>query len=470
MHPIDWLVVIVYLGALAALTLMVRRARSVEDFAVASRELPTPIVFATLAASYIGPGYSVGLAGKAADKGYVWFLIFSAFCVQTLVVGWFVAPRIQQFKTARTVGDILGQRYGRTTQFVAGLLTLALLTGFIGVMARASADIISEITGLPLIWAAAASAVVVIAYSTYGGIKADIANDVLQFIILSIGVPLLLIFAIRHNGYSILSDAWTRSQPIGSALPPATLVGLVLSFLLGEMLIPPYTVRALAARDPTTARHGFALAAVFGIAWFFICATLGVVAHAAAPDEEPAGIFLYAMKHYLPPGLFALVLVAVVAIILSSWDSLLNCASSAFQCDLLSLLRPELRDSRFALASSRLLNVVIGIAATAFAVSVSGLVEALLYCYTLWAPTVLLPLLIAVFKRDVQPAAGLIAIFAGGIATGIWEWGLHQPLAIPSLVIGLAANQLAFWLTDLLLRTKPGMVPKSPQSLDDGGQ
>jgi hypothetical protein len=56
-----------------------------------------------------------------------------------------------------------------------------------------------------------------------------------------------------------------------------------------------------------------------------------------------------------------------------------------------------------------------------------------------------------VVKKDVKPISGFLAILFGGIATSIWEWGLN-PNEIPSLLIGIIFNQLAFWGSELIFR------------------
>ncbi|MBK9317794.1 MAG: hypothetical protein IPM91_02410 [Bacteroidetes bacterium] len=124
---------------------MIKRAKSIEDFAVGSRQIPSSIVFASLAANAIGPGYSMGLANKAAADGYIWFVIFLAFSLQTLLVGYFVAPRLRAFSNAYTIGDIMGYRYGKLVKYISGLLSILLCAGFVGAIANASGNIINTV-------------------------------------------------------------------------------------------------------------------------------------------------------------------------------------------------------------------------------------------------------------------------------------------------------------------------------------
>lgn len=436
---------IVYFIGLVGIVLFTRKARSMEDFAVGSRQIPGGIIFATLSATFIGPGYSMGLANKAGYNGYIWLLIFLAFSLQTLLVGYFVAPRLRQFQNAYTLGDVMGYRYGKLVKIISGILSVALSAGFVGVIAKAAGDIISSITGLPFLWAVILSTVIVIIYSTFGGIKTVIITDVLQFIILAISVPLILIFMGFDVGFSeLISKIPNNINSLSGHFPAIVLFGLFLSFLLGETLIPPYANRALMAKDHKQAKKGFLMTGFFSIAWFFVCATIGILGSVLFPDAD--NIYLTAMNTFLPVGLLGLAIAALMSIVMSSQDSILNAASVSFNNDILAVFSDKYKDDQKALRTSRLLNLLIGIVATIFAINVPGIVEALLYCYTLWAPTIVLPLIIATLKKDAKPIAGLAAIITGGLVTGIWEWGLGNPYQIPSLLVGVLANQVAFWL------------------------
>jgi len=425
------------------------------DYAVGSRQIPGGIIFATLSATFIGPGYVMGLANKAADKGYIWLLIFLAFSLQTILVGFFVAPKLRQFEGAYTLGDVMGKRYGRLVQLISGILSVLLCAGLVGAISKASGDIISGFTGIPFIWALLISIVVVLVYSTIGGIKSVIITDVIQFVLLSICVPLILVFMTSKHGFSGITKAIPETaKTLGGHFPPMTLLGLFLGFLLGETLIPPYTNRALMAKNAGSAKKGFILSGSFSITWFFVCASIGVLALSLLPNGTE-NFFLGAMQTYLPVGILGLVVAAMISIIMSSQDSCLNAASVSFSTDVLKLLSPKFQSDERALWSSRILNIIIGVLAVIIATQVPSVIEALLYCYTLWAPTIVLPLVIAVLKKNAHPYAGFTSILAGGVATAIWEWGLNSPGAIPSLLIGILVNQLAFWAVQMTVSGTP---------------
>lgn len=451
MQTLDYIVISIYLVGLLAIILMIQRAKTIEDFAVGSRQIPSSIVFASLAANTIGPGYSMGLANKAAANGYVWFYIFLASSLQTLLVGYFVAPRLRSFSKAYTIGDIMGYRYGKLVKYISGLLSILLCAGFVGAIANASGSIIDTVFGIPFIWGVIITTIVVIAYTTYGGIKVDIITDVLHFVIMAIAIPAILIFMDAEKGLSNLFQQIPENISSASGgFSNIAILGLALSFFLGETLIPSYTNRALAAKDEKHARSGFLKAGIFTISWFLVCASIGVLSASQFPESQ--NVYLSAIKAYLPVGAYGLVVTVLVNIVMKSQDSLLNAASVALNNDILGNYENGKSETSKALFITRIFNVFIGAIAVVFAVNVPSVIDALLVCYTLWAPTIVLPLIIGVLKKDVKPISGLLAIISGGIGTAIWEWVLHSPNEIPSLLVGILCNQFVFWLSEIIFR------------------
>lgn len=449
MQTLDYIVIAFYFIGLLAIILMIQRAKTIEDFAVGSRQIPSSIVFASLAANAIGPGYSMGLANKAAANGYVWFFIFLAFSLQTLLVGYFVAPRLRSFSKAYTIGDIMGYRYGKLVKYISGALSILLCAGFVGAIANASGNIINTVFGIPFIWGVIITTVAVIAYTTYGGIKVDIITDVIHFAIMAIAIPAILIFIGAEKGVdNLLQQIPEKISSASGGFSHIAILGLVLSFFLGETLIPSYTNRALAAKNEQHAKSGFLKAGAFTICWFLVCASVGVLSASQFPESQ--NVYLTAIKNYLPVGVYGLVVAVLVNIVMKSQDSLLNAASVALNNDFLDNYKNGKGETSKALLITRIFNVLIGSVAVLFAVNVPSVIDALLVCYTLWAPTVVLPLIIGVMKKDVKPISGLLAIIAGGIGTAIWEWGLHNPNEISSLLVGIICNQFVFWFSELV--------------------
>ncbi len=445
MQWIDWIVVAAYVAALVVITVKARRTRLLEDFTVASRDMPRAMVFATLSATYIGPAYTLGIAGSAAERGYVWYLIGLMVPLQTILVGKFVAPRLREYSQCHSVGHVMGEIYGTPVRWITGVLSFLFNSFVVGLIARAFGEVVGAFTGIPAETVIIVGTLPVVFYAAWGGVKTVMLTDAIQFSVLAISIPAV----VYYSGYLFDFQALTAKVSAShftwnGGYPPGELWGLIISFFFGEILLPPYCVRALAARDPEHASSGFISAGLFGFPWMFVIVTIGIIGGASVSGATGDTVFLETMKMYLPAGMLGLVLAGIFGIIMSSQDSCLHSASVAFSIDIYQLIKPDSSDETL-LKYSQYAVGVIGIIAIIFALLVPGLVQALLIVYTMWAPTVVAPLVIGLLWKGAPKASGLASIVAGALVAAIWEWGLGNPYGIPSLVAGLVANQLAYW-------------------------
>src|SRR5688500_1115427 len=92
------------IGLLAYVTVIVwvgvrtRRNRSFVDFAVGRHRLPRLMVFSSLAATVIGPGFSVGFVANGYRSGYLFWILASAYAMQLVVSGCLLAPRLARHR------------------------------------------------------------------------------------------------------------------------------------------------------------------------------------------------------------------------------------------------------------------------------------------------------------------------------------------------------------------------------------
>lgn len=451
MGTINAVIFVSYLVLMFIALVYVRRARTTRDFAVGNRGFPAPIAFATLAATCIGPGFTVGLTGKASGGGLIWVGVFVFFSLQMVITGQWLAPKLRDTAGAYTLGDVLGDKFGTAAKFLGGVVAVLFCAGVIGAIARATGNFAEAILDVSPTWAIVISLAVVVVYSALGGIKAVILTDLMQFIVLAIGLPLIVFLELPQ--LTTESASFFTFNP--TSMSAWKFGGLAVTFLFGEMLIPPYAQRALITEDAPAARSSFFGVAGFSVVWFFVMGCIGLIGTAMYPEADPGAVFFKVVQTALPVGLSGLVLASVLSVIASSQDSFLNAAAVAFTDDIIAPL-VEIDEKR-ELISNQVVLMCVGIAAGIFAMFVPTIVDGLLVVYTLWAPVMIAPLVVALLSDNPSPYAGLSGMFLGGLITGIWKWVLLEPLAIPAILPGLAAS----FLVTLLVAY---FGPKSAQS------
>lgn len=449
---LDFLVIGVYFLLLGWFAFLTRRTKTFSDFSIAGHSIPASMIFASVAASLVGPGFSVGMTSRGYTSGFAFVIMALPFALQTLASGLYFAPRLSKFRDCHTLGDVMERCYGRYAHLLAGLVSVGLCIGFSAIMAKIGGTILQSITGIDLMLAIIIVTMFAGLYSATGGIKASIATDGLQFVIFVTIIPAMLVVAFLTLPVStevVMQKASELTSATFSSLSPMAIFAIMISFFFGEMLLPPYANRALAAKSSAASRKGFLITAGFTIVWLGIVAMLGVYGHAFLGGGATADdVFVMLGSNLLPAGFFGLLLAALIAIVMSSQDSVLNAGAVALTQDIVRFFKPG--SNEFALKWGRYSTIGIAAVAAIVARYSPSIIDGLLICYSIWAPALLLPLLIGLHKKTTVHAAGITSMIAGGTVSILWQTVLNEPFGISAILAGLLASLLGYLIGSTL--------------------
>ncbi|WP_227368811.1 sodium:solute symporter family protein [Halomonas sp. M20] len=450
MNLIDLLGLLLYFAIL--ILIGYRSAKKVSnsaDFAVAGNKIIWPVLFATLAASFLGGGASMGRAGKSFDEGYAFMFAASAFPIATVLAGLFIAPRLKRYTNAHTVGDIMGLHFGASARLFTGIFSLVFCVGILGAQALAVGTVFHAILGIEVSTGILIGMAVVLLYSTVGGMWAVIQTDVVQFLMLAIFLPITMIIGVNEIGgpAALIEQLPSGHFSLMGDYSVGMFVSIFIAFLLGETLVPPYTQRALSAPDSRHARIGYSVAGGFGFLFYFVSSTIGLIALVMYPSISPDQAMPALIRDALPIGITGLVLASLLAVVMSTADSYLNSAAVIFVSDIYKpFIDPNVSENK-RLWIERLVNLLIGAGAVVFALYATSIVDALLLSYSLWAPTILIPFVLGVLLDLKCNKAAISAMLAGALVTIFWKWGpfdLQEATGFTALIAGVLVNILVF--------------------------
>jgi SSS family solute:Na+ symporter len=443
---IDLAAIVGYFVIMAIFAYLTRRNRTFREFAVGKNSLPPLMVFASLAATIVGPGFSIGFTTKGYQTGYLFYFLCLSYALQTLLSGLFLAPRLNAQRDCTTLGDVMRKHYGASSQLLTGVISVGIMIGFTAVMGKIGATMLQAITGLPLGTCLIAVTGTTALLTFAGGLRATVATEALQFALKSIMVPSMLLAAIWKSPISLADQAtkaWELTSSGFASMPALGLFGVFVSFLLGEVLLPPYANRALAARSSSASVSGFVMAGLFTVVWLGVVAVLGVVAHSILPANTSADTVFVAMgKHLLPAGIYGILLAAVMAIVMASQESVLNSGAVALVRDVISIVRQP--TEHWSLHLVKLSTIAIAGLAIYVAQFAPSIIDGLLILYSIWAPTMLIGLLGALYGWRSTSASGWLSILSGGIASVIWQLLLKEPFGVPAILAGMIASAIGF--------------------------
>ena len=449
---LDAVAIFGYFGILVVLGYLTRRNKTFNEFALGKHSIPAMMIFASLAATIVGPGFSVGFTAKGYDTGYLFFFLCLSYPLQTIVSGLLLAPRLTRHRDCATLGDIMNKSYGRFAQFLTGVISVGLLIGFTAIMGKIGGSMLQSITGWPLLACLAVVTGSTALLTFTGGLRATIATEAFQFSLFSVIVPVMLLLAVWQSPISLAEQsakAWELTSSGFESMSGLALFGVVISFMLGEILLPPYANRALAAKSSEGSVSGFVMAGVYTIVWLGIVGVLGVIAHSYLPAGTSAdSVFIAMGKQLLPVGLYGVLLAAVIAIVMSSQESVLNSGAVAFVKDIVSVFSAPTEKNALLLGKIS----TLGMAAVAIYVAqfAPSIIDGLLILYSIWAPTMLIPLVAALYGWRTTPTSGWLSIILGGGVSLTWQLLLHEPAGIPAILVGIVGSMVGFLIGRLI--------------------
>lgn len=471
---LDIIILVAYLGIIGLIGMFcMKKINSFSDYAVAGRNMPMTLIFATMAATCIGGGATTGRVAYAYQTGIIIAFIGLAAVVNHVLSGWFIAPKIQKMKNVYTAGDIMGFYYGKGGRLVTGIITFLFCAAMFGAQILAMGNIISVMTGLPLIPVIIGASIFTIIYTWAGGMYAVIYTDVIQFIVLAFGITLSSIMCLNNLGgfdvlYSSLPEA---SFKIVGSVPTTTIVTLGVSYMFGEFLAPYFINRYASAKDEKSAKYG---PLYFGMFYFFfqvVVVMLGLVGAITLPGISPDAVLSTVIKDTLPVGIIGVVYAALISSIMSSGDSILNTAAVIFSRDVYKMFINNKATDKQLLFISKVGTIVIGVIGVFMAVNATGVFDAMMSLYGYWAPSLVPPLAIAILfggslERKISPYAGLAGIISGLVAKIIWD-NMQMPYGIPSIIIGIVCNLFAIFIVHNVMKNKEGIGMFRPEELSE---
>ncbi len=434
-------IVIIYLLLLVGIGLLGgRQVKTAEGFTATDKTYGAPIIFMSMAASFIGGGFSAGNAAEAFRNGIGMTVALLGFSVGTILTGRYLTSGIARFAGAASVGDIMTRAYGRRAGIVTGFFSFVMSAGMVGAQIEGMGGILHALLGIHPTAGVLIGVAVVLLYSTVGGLRSVIAADIVQFILLAVGMPLLFLCAVsRAGGVGAVIQATPTAlfNPLNGRSFIA-LVSLVATFACGELLAPPYTQRLLIGKNLKAAARGTMAGGLFSIPFFLITFFIGITARALAVTATPADAMPALINAVLPIGVRGIVMASLVSMLLSAADGFLNGAAVGLVHDTLRPLGVVTADRE--LQALRLTNALTGTAATAAALLLPDIFVILKLAYTFWCPLIVPPLIFALLGKPTNPRAFRTGFLGGFAVTVVWDFLLRSPFGMAGAPLGMAID------------------------------
>ena len=450
-NALDYVVIALYFAVMiGAGYIGLRQARSADDYLVAGRRLGYPMYIGTLSAVVLGGASTIGGVSLGYQYGIsgMWLVFMLGLGIIALAV--LLASRLSRLGVY-TVPEMLGIRYGRHSLLI-GAIVMATYDLMVAVTSTiAIGTVFNVILGLAPSAAILLAGGIVVLYCVVGGMWSVTLTDILQFIIMTIGIFLLLLpLAISQaGGFSGMREQLPASYFDLTAIGWSTIFAYFLLFFFGIMIGQDIWQRVFTARSGGIARWGGVAAGVYCLFYAVAGALIGSAARVILPNlATPDNAFAQVTKAALPVGLTGLVLAAALAAVMSTASATLLAASTILANDVYA---DFFRRGGDRVRLSRVFTLLVGVVVLVIALLVKDVVGGLTVAYDLLSGALLVPIIGALFWRRATGAGALAAMAAGGIVVVVLM--LVQGLfANGPIIYGMLTSLVVFVVVSLLTR------------------
>ena len=336
------IIVVAYLIGMLVIGFIVGKLKikNSKDYMVAGRRMGLFMVAFSLSANNIGGGCTTGVAQKAFGNWGLSAMWYVLACSVAMIPLTFFAPKIRK-TMAVTIPEVVGRRFGKfASNFTAILSVLSLFCLTSSQIAASGSVINALIPSIPMNVCLIFAGLVIILYTTFGGMIADQISDLIQFSIIIIGLAIATPIVINKcGGWDVISSKLPEAKLNFTEIGWASIIGYILNYFCTFLAGPEMVSRFETAKDEKTATRASLLAAVLMAAMSVFPTLLGLAAYAMKDQipslaENGSNAMMAVTGKFAPGVITGIISAAIICATMSSADSNLLCMSTMIMNDL----------------------------------------------------------------------------------------------------------------------------------------
>ena len=408
------------------------RVHSAKDFAVAGRSLPLPVVTATVFATWFGAetvlGVSAtfvrdGLGGVVADP------FGAAMCL--ILAGLFFAPRLYRMGLL-TIGDYYRVRYDRTVEVVTSIAIVVSYLGWVAAQIKALGLVFNIVTAGAISneWGMVLGTVIVLSYTTFGGMFAVAFLDFIQMMVVMCGLLFIAWYVSGMTGGAgaVIAHAADAGKlqffPTGGYSAWVPFIGAWITMMLGSIPQQDVFQRITSAKNEKTAVRGSVLGGTIYFAFAFVPMFLAYAATLVDPatfgelvKTDSQLVLPMLILNHLPVFAQVIFFGALLSAIMSCSSATLLAPSVSFSENIVRGFYPDMSDRSFLLVmriSLVVFAMIVLFVALNSRLTIFQMVES---AYRVTLVTAFVPLAFGLYWRRATTQG---AYFAMGAGLGTW--------------------------------------------------
>ena len=453
--------------------------KNVREYAIANKMYGTGVLTITFLATILGGQETINIQSGYLAAGIIVGMHPVGLAIMFIYAGAFIVPKMLRFDRCLTLGDMMHELYGVQGGIITGVLGGMYTIILVGVQLLTLGFICKNLLGWGMDWSIRIGGAILVIYSAWGGVKSVTTTDVLQFIVFVIVIPLIANVAISEVGgiqelfRQVPVDKLTiyEHKRFSFYLNNFLIWGLFPSFLSA----PPTIQRILMARSRQQAANMLYITAA---AWLVVRALIMLTCLAVlvlVPGITPSrgGAFYYVINHYFSPVLKGLSAAGLLAIVMSTLDSILNAGGLLVTRNVLKPCFDRLKVKFSELEAIRSITFLMGCGSIFVALAVQKTAILVRLAVSIFTPVITIPFIAGVLGLKTDTRSFLISSAVTIVTFALCKLGLPPKSDYLTITISLAANAISFFAAHIIKnqgfarakrpKEESSLQPTSPQ-------
>jgi SSS family solute:Na+ symporter len=377
-----------------------KKPKTMKEYALGNGKFSTLVLVCTMVATAFGGGSIIGASAALYQNGAWLFFGLLASVIGSCIASLVTIPRLSKYYGCKSIAEVIGRMYGVYARKLVGVFAFIYCVGILGAQIKALHWVMEHMFIQNALIATIVGVLIVILYSSFGGVSSVIKTDVLQFFIFIVILPLLASYIIRISGgittiahYAHKSDRTFFYGGSVGAFIALILVGL------SPNLAPHIFHRILVGRDCKKNQATFYASAFVALISTIFAGCIAFIALAKFPSIDPQSTAFIVIQSFVKAQLWmVLFIIALVAMIISTADSLINTGAIILVNDIVTKKMTEGQKVKLL----RVVTIFSGIIATSFACLFSTVLDIALFFSEYYLVIVLVPLVGGLFVKETR--------------------------------------------------------------------
>jgi len=463
-----WIFFIAYLvGVYVIGYFAYKKTAGLSEFYVAGKSLGTIEMTAAFTSAFVSASSILGYVAFAYSNGWSMILLYGGGCALGWILLSLVAPKLTRFEKGVTSPDIFAERfYSEKMRLLFAIVfimwqALFLVQQFMGI-----GYVLEAFLGIPYWIGVLIIGVTLVIYISSGGMRSVVWTDVLQVIIMIVGVFIAaIVVMVMTGGFSGLNQAASTVVATGKPVGFMTsmtggfswlyLIGIAIPLGMIIVTVPFYHRMFFSVKNVKTAVGGIGISTLILIPFYLCIGIIGVGARQFLPSlATPDRAFPTLVSTTMSPLMGTLILTCIVAAIMSSLDSLLLAVGAMCSHDIFKGFIKKDATEKQELEVTRWSIIVIGLAGALVSLKPPATIIGMYNIIIGVVSSTLFPaLLLGLFWKRTTKEGAFIGSIVGCIVA--WVWIAFGPKAIPAALIGVPVGAILVVVISLFTPEPP---------------